>query len=248
MRPKTSRSDAGGGCSSSRGGGGGGSCGAGCAPVESVGTEVPAGIGPGPPSPPAAGGGENGSASPPPDRGGPSSTEPPRSARRSGARRFGGLGPSGPNAEERRVPSVPDGAAHRRVAGGPESGRAWEAGWARPSQGDSAAAPARRTSGMSTWSPSTTRGGALGQRGPAAGSLCPSWPARQQRLMPQPRLLHPAHDGAPCSKQSAPCVPLPAPGGWLRCGAASRTLLSGARGGLLAYGSRGRGASRGRGK
>ena len=164
--------------------------GAGGAPLESVGTEVPAGIGPGPPSPPAAGGREKGPASPPPDHVGPSSTEPPRSARRSGALRFGGLGPSGPNAEERRVASVLGGAAHGRVAGGPKSGRAWEAGRARPSQEDSVAAPARRSSGTSTWRPGATRGGALGQRGPAAGSVCPWWPAWQQRLMPQPRLLH----------------------------------------------------------
>ena len=93
---------------------------------------------------------------------------------------------------------------HRRDVGGPKSGRAWEAGRARPSQEDSAAARARQSSGTSTWRPSATLGGALGQRGPAQGSVCPSWPARQQRLMPQPRLLHLAHDGAPCSKQSAP--------------------------------------------
>ena len=35
-----------------------------------------------------------------------------------------------------------------------------------------------------------------------------------------------------------PCVPLPAPGGRLRCGAASGTLRAGARGGLRAYGIR----------
>ena len=161
MRLKTSRSDAGGG-----GGllfwGGRGSRGAGGAPVESVETEVPAGIGPGPPFPPAAVGGEKGSAPPPPDRGGLSSTETPRSARSSGTRRFVGLGPSGPNAEEGRVPSVLGGNAHRRVAGGPESGRAWQAGRAHPSQEDSAAAPARRSAGTSTWRPGATRGGALG--------------------------------------------------------------------------------------
>ena len=44
------------------------------APVESVGTEAPVGIGPGLPSLPAIGGGEKGLASPPPDRGGPSSS------------------------------------------------------------------------------------------------------------------------------------------------------------------------------
>ena len=98
------------------------------------------------------------------------------------------------------MPSVLGGALHRCVAGGPESGRAWEAGQARPSQEDSAAAPARRSLGTSTWRPGATRGGALGQRGPIEGSVCPSWPARQQQLMPRPRLLHLAHDGAPCSK------------------------------------------------
>ena len=105
------------------GGGMVGSRSAGSAPVDSVKTEAPAGIGPGLPSLLGVGGGEKGSASPPPDRGGPSSTEPPWSARRSGAWRFVGLGSSGPNAEEGRVPSVLGGAVHRRV-GGPEFGRA----------------------------------------------------------------------------------------------------------------------------
>ena len=101
MRLKTSGSDTGGGEGAALlGGWGGGSCGAGGAPVESVETEAPAGTGPGPPSPPAIGGGEKGLAFPPPDRLGPSFTEPPRSARRSGAWRFVGLGSSGPNAEE----------------------------------------------------------------------------------------------------------------------------------------------------
>ena len=79
------------------------------------------------------GGGEKGSASPPPDRDGPSSAEPPWSAGRLGAWRFMGLGSSGPNAEEGRVPSVLGGAVHRRVVGGPEFGRAPEAGRARRS-------------------------------------------------------------------------------------------------------------------
>ena len=72
--------------------------------------------------------------------------------------------------------------------------------------------------------------------------------AREQWLMPQPKLLHLAPDGDPCSKRSAPCVPLPAPGGRLRCGATSGTLPGGARGGLLTYESRGGAGSRGRGK
>ena len=52
----------------------------------------------------------------------------------------------------------------------------------------------------------------VGPSDSAEGSMCPSWTARQQRLMPQPRLLHLGHDGAPCSKQCAPSVPLPAHG------------------------------------
>ena len=77
--------------------------------------------------------------------------------------------------------------------------------------------------------------------------MWPSWPARQQRLMPEPRLLHRAQDGAPCFKQSAPCVPLPPPER-LRCGAASGMLRAGARGDRRAYRSTGGPPSRGRGK
>ena len=128
------------------------------------------------------------------------------------------------------MPGVLGGAAHGRVAGGPKSGRAWEAGRARPSEEDSAAAPAHRSSWTSTRRPGATRGGALRQAGPAAGLACPSWPPRQQRLLPQPKLLHLARDGAPCSKQGTPWVPLPAPGGRLRCGATSGTLLGCVRG------------------
>ena len=189
-----------GGCSSG-GVGGGGSRGAGSAPVDPVEAEAAAGTGPGLSSLPAVGGGQKGSVSPPPDRGGPSSPEPSRLAwRRLGAGRFVGLGLSGPNAEEGRVPCVLGGAVHQRAAGGPQLGRAWEAGRARPSQEDNAAAPARRSSGTSSWRPGATRGGTLGQRGPVKGPVWPSWTARQQRLMPQPRLLHLTHDGAPCSK------------------------------------------------
>ena len=129
------------------------------------------------------------------------------------------------------------GGVHRRDAGGAEAGRGWEGGRAPQSQENSAAAPTRRSSGTSTWRPGATRGWTLGQRGPAEGSMCRSWPARQQRVMPQPRLLHPGHNGAPCSKHTAPWVPLPAPGGRLRCGAASGMLLGGACGGFLAYGN-----------
>ena len=174
-----------------------GSRGADNAPVAPVVAEAEAGTGPGPSSPPASGC-EKGFATPPPVGSGPT---PPGSSRlaRLGAWRFAGLGSLGPGAVEGRVPSMLGGAAHRRVAGGPELGRAWEAGRARPNQEDDAAAPARRASGTRTWRPGTTRGGALGQLGPAEEPVRPSWPARQQRLMLQPGLLHRAQDGAPCS-------------------------------------------------
>ena len=82
------------------------------------------------------------------------------------------------------MPSILGGAVHRRVAEGSEPGRAWEAGRARPSQEDNAAAPAHRASGTSTWRPGATRGGAMGQLWPAKEPVWPSWPARPQRLMP----------------------------------------------------------------
>ena len=254
MRLKTSGSDASGRkggplCRGGLWGGGGGSCGADSAPVAPVVVEADAGTGPGPSSLPA-GGGEEGSATPPPVSCAPPPPPGPSrlASRRLGAWRFTGLGSLGPSVEEGRVPSVLGGALRRRVTGGPELGRACEAGRARPSQEDNAAAPARLASRMSTWRPSATRGGTLGQLGPAEEPVWPLWPTRQQRLMPEPMLLHRAHDGAPCSKQSAPCVTLPAPGGRLRCGAASGTLRGGARGGLRACGSRGGPPSRGRGK
>ena len=111
-----------------------------------------------------------------------------------------GLGSSSPNVEGGRVPSVLGGVVHRRAAGGPELGRAWKAGRPRPSQEDNSAAPARRSSVTCTWRPGATQGGTLEQRGRAEGPVWPSWPARQQQLVPQPRLLHLAQDGARCSK------------------------------------------------
>ena len=121
---------------------------------------------------------------PPPPRGlwAPSPRVTPVSLVRRVALR--GLGSSSPRAGEGRVPSNLGGAVHRRVAGGSESGRAWEAGRARISQDDKAAAPARRASGTRTWRPGDTRGGALGQLWLAEEPVWPSWPARQQRLMP----------------------------------------------------------------
>ena len=132
------------------------------------------------------GGGGDGSTFPTPRLTGPSSTKPPQSARRSSAGRFQGLGLLGPSAEEGRVPSVVGGGGgvHQRDAGRAEAGSAWEAGRACPIQEDGAAAPAHRSSGRSTWRPGATRGGTLGQRGPAERSVCASWPARQQRVMP----------------------------------------------------------------
>ena len=183
--------------------------------------------------PPPAGWGDRGSVAPPPTVWCDTPPGTPRLARL-GVWRFAGLEEPKSKAGGGRVPSTLGGAAHRRAAGGSESGRACDAGRARPSQEDNAAAPARRASGTSTWRPGATRGGATGQHEPPEGPAWPTWPARQQRLMPQPRLLQRAHDGAPCSKQSAPCVPLPAPGGRLRYGAARGTLLAGARGGRRA--------------
>ena len=82
------------------------------------------------------------------------------------------------------MPSILGGVVHHRLVGGSEPGRAWVAGPARPSQEDNASAPARRASGTSTWRPGATRGGALGQLWPAEEPVWPSWPTRQQRLMP----------------------------------------------------------------
>ena len=63
--------------------------------------------------------------------------------------------------------------------------------------------------------------------------------------MPHAKLLHRAHKGAPCAMHTTPRVPLPPPGGRLRCGTASGTFEGGARGGLLAYGMSGGPPSRG---
>ena len=200
---------------------GGGGCGANSAPVAPAVAEADEGIGPGLPPPPLLAGVRRDPLPPHPLAAGSLPRVPPVSPVRRQA--FRGLG-----------------------VVGPQSGRG-----ASAQHSDNAAAPARRASGTSTWRPGATRGGALGQLGPAEEPVWPSWLAWQQRLMPQPRLLHRAQDGAPCSKQSAPYVPLPAAlrhVGRLRCGAASRTLRTGARGGLRAYGSRGGPPSRGRGK
>ena len=110
-----------GGGSSSGEGEAGESCGAGGVRVGEEGSAAPASSRPGL-FPPADGGGKEMSTPPPAELMGPSSTEPPRLARRSRAGHFGGLGLSGSSADERRVPSVLGGAAHRRDAGGPRPG------------------------------------------------------------------------------------------------------------------------------
>ena len=101
--------------------------------------------------------------------------------------------------------------------------------------------PARRSLGTSTWRRGATRGGTLGQCGPAEGPVWPPWPARQQRLMPQPRLLHLAQDGAPCSNC---CHCPPTAGGYAAGPRAGRR--GAARADLRAWGSRGSPPSRGR--
>ena len=103
------------------------------------------------------------------------------------------------------------GGVHRRAAGVPKAGRAWEAGRARPSQEDSAAALARRSWGTGTWQPGVTRGGAARRCRPAAEPPCPSCPALQQWLMPQPRLLNLGHEGTHSQGRAHPecrCWPL----------------------------------------
>ena len=62
----------------------------------------------------------------------------------------------------------------------------------------------------------------MGQPEPPEEPAWPLWPARQQWLIPQPRLLHRAHDGAACSKQSAPCVRCPLLGGGCAAGRSPR--------------------------
>ena len=133
--------------------------------------------------PPPAGWGDRGFVAPPPALWCDIPPGTPRIARL-GVWRFAGLEESRSKAGAGPVPSTLGGAAHRRAAGGPESGRACDAGRARPSQEDNAAAPARRASGTSTWRPGATQGGATGQLEPPERPAWPTWPARQQRLIP----------------------------------------------------------------
>ena len=82
--------------------------------------------------PPPGGWGDRGSAAPSPDSRCDIPPGPPRLARL-GVRRFVGREASCPGARGGRAPNTLGGAAHRRAAGGPESGWACEAGRARPS-------------------------------------------------------------------------------------------------------------------
>ena len=84
-----------------------------------------------------------------------------------GASGIGSPRAPGPRRGESPVPWG-GGGRYRRDVGGPEARKAWEAGCARPSKEDSAAAPARRSWGTSTWWPGATRGGAAGHCGSAA--------------------------------------------------------------------------------
>ena len=161
---------------------------------------------------PPGGWGDRGSAAPAPDSRCDITLGAPRLARL-GVRCFVGREASCPGARGGCLPSTLGGAGHWRAAGGPESGRACEAGRACPSKEDNAAAPARRASGTNIWRPSATRGGNTGQLELPEGPVWPAWPARQQRLMLQPRLLQRAHDGAPCTKHSSPACHCLPPGG-----------------------------------
>ena len=82
-------------------------------------------------------------------------------------------------ADEMRPNTSGSDAGGRPAGGGEggESGRACDAGRARPSQEDNAAAPARWASGTSTWGPGATRGGATGQLEPPEEPVWPTWPA-----------------------------------------------------------------------
>ena len=153
-----------------------------------------------------------------------------------------GLASCGPNTGERQVPSVPGGALHRRVVGVPSSAGVGRSG--RPPR-----PPARMTARL------------LPRAGPHV--LAPGVPARPGKGLsdivglacacrgvgvafvarPAATADAPAQAYAPSARRRPTFQVVRAlraiatPGGGLRCGAASRTLLGGARGGVLAYGS-----------
>ena len=97
------------------------------------------------------------------------------------------------------------------------AGSAADAGLARPSHAESALAPAWRSAGASTCRPGARRCGG----GACPGAVCPSCPARQHRLIPQPSCRQRRHEGEPCCAHRAPTDPLPSP---CRRGRCSSTL------------------------
>ena len=114
---------------------------------------------------------------PPPERAGPSFTEASRSAMRLSVGHFGCLGLSSPSAEEGRVTSI------LGEGGGAAPARRWGA---RLSHEENAAPLARRFSRKSTQRPGATRGGTLGQPGPAEGLVCLRGPSGSSGSCPYP--------------------------------------------------------------
>ena len=99
------------------------------------------------------------------------------------------------------------------------AGSAADAGLARPSHAESALAPAWRAAGASTCRPGARRcwGGAC------PGAVCPSCPALQHRLIPQPSCRQRRHEGEPCCAHRAPTDPLPSPYRRGRCSSTRAT-------------------------
>ena len=99
------------------------------------------------------------------------------------------------------------------------AGCAADAGLARPSHAESALAPAWRAAGAHTCQPGARRcwGGAC------PGAVCPSCPARQHRLIPQPSCRQRRHEGEPCCAHRAPTDPLPLPCRRGRCSSTRAT-------------------------
>ena len=110
------------------------------------------------------------------------------------------------------------------------AGSAADAGLARPSHAESALAPAWRAAGASTCRPGARRcwGGAC------PGAVCPSCPARQHRLIPQPSCRQRQHKGEPCCAHRAPTNPLPSPCRRGRCSSTRATTRTCSRRGRRA--------------
>ena len=106
------------------------------------------------------------------------------------------VGTRAPRSGRARAPTGP-------AATAPASGRAMraslapaavDAGLVRPSHAESALAPAWRAAGAGTCRPGPRRCGG-GGGGACPGALCPSCPARQHRLIPQPSCRQRRHKG-----------------------------------------------------